>query len=499
MATTNYGLTDSGFSLPGLDALIEETKTSLKAVFGENFNTQSNSLADKFSTIFNEREYQIYLLASMVYSAQTLQGAEGIYLDDLLSKRGIHRRGKTRGSGSVEMTVNNTVPYNMVYSSAAWSIDSGNFVLSRDTQVAGNIVAQKITNQDLVLGNYRMTIQNLNDQSTQQINLSLTDKTPGSVSLNTFLSNIKKFIVDNTILTNADRIIIDSTEGSIYIGYDTSKRMIGLVSRMDFRTTPLVGDKTVTMDVVAVDAGAISRESGSVTSISPTPSGFVSLTNLREFSDGSDVESDNEYRLRSLSTSSSALAATRPAILSKLLNSVEGVEKVKIFTNNTGETNALGIPAYHFQVVIYGGETEAISVALYEVIALSNMSYGTTFYDITTEDDQIERIWHTKATSRPVAIRVRYRGKVLSLGEQTDINNSLINIVTAENIAGTLYNIQLVSAVGSAISAGRFTSLVVEVKDVGQPDSAYTTLDFVAGYDRVLTLNADNITYNQII
>jgi len=139
---TNYGLTDSGFSLPGLDALIEETKASLKAAFGQNFNTQSNTVADLLTSILNEREYQLYLLAASVFSAQTMQGAEGIYLDDLLGKRGIYRRGKTRGSGTIDMTVNNTVPYNMVYSAAAWSIDNGSFELIRDTQVAGNVIAQ---------------------------------------------------------------------------------------------------------------------------------------------------------------------------------------------------------------------------------------------------------------------------------------------------------------------------------------------------------------------
>lgn len=496
---TNYGLTDSGFSLPALDSLIEETKTSLKATFGETFNTQSNSIADKLTSILNEREYQIYLLAASVFSAQTMQGAEGIYLDDLLGKRGIYRRGKTRGSGSIEMTVNNTVPYNMVYSSAAWSIDSGNFALTRDTQVAGNVIAQKITNQDLVLGNYRLSIQNVNDQSVQNLSLTLADKTPNSQALNTFLSTIKRFIVDNTILSNNDRILIDSVEGSIYIGYNTSKELIGLASRVDFRTSPMVGDKTITMDVRAVEAGAISREANTVTAITPTPSGFVSMTNLREFSDGSDVESDNEYRIRAATTANTASAATRPAILARLLNTVEGVEKVKIFANNTDKTNAKGIPPYKFEVVVYGGSTEDISVALYETIALSNVTYGTTFFDVTTEDEQVERIYHTKANSRQLAMRIRYKGKPLSLSEETDIGNALVDVVQRANIADTLYNLQLISAVTGALAQARFTSLTVEVKNVGDPDTAYTTLDVTAGMDEVFALDPANITYTQII
>lgn len=497
----NYGLTDSGFILPALDSLIEETKESLKSLFGENFNTQSNSVADKLTSILNEREYQIYLLAGSVFSAQTMQGAEGIYLDDLLGKRGIYRRGKTRSNGQVEMTVDATVPYNMTYSAATYSIDSGNFVLTRDTSVAGNLIAQIIKSTDLVIGNYRLQIQNTNDRTIKQITLNLTNRTPGSPELTSFYNSIKTFIVDNTILSNQDRILIDSVEGSIYIGYDTNKEMVGLSSRVDFRTSPLAGNKTITLDVRAVEAGALTREANTVTNISPWPSGFVEMTNIRAFSDGSDVESDNEYRVRAASTvSGEGGKATRPAIITTLLNTVEGVEKVRIFANNTDRINSLGIPPYKFEVVIYGGSTEDISIALYNTIALSNCTYGTTFFDVTTEDDQIERIYHTKAEARRLSIRVRYKAaRPLALGEEQDVSRSLANLISQLKIADTIYNIQLVSAVGAALASGRFTQLVVEVKNLTDPDSSYSTVDVIGELNEVFALDENDVEFGQII
>ena len=62
-----YGLTEAGFVIPTLNDLIVETKQSLIRAFGENFNVQSNSVADKLTTIFNEREYQLILMAASVY------------------------------------------------------------------------------------------------------------------------------------------------------------------------------------------------------------------------------------------------------------------------------------------------------------------------------------------------------------------------------------------------------------------------------------------------
>lgn len=491
-----YGLTGSGFNLPSLNELTEETKNSFKSVFGDNFNTESNSVADKLISILNEREYQLYLLMASVYSAQTIQGAEGIYLDDLLGKRGIYRLGKTRSTGSVVMTVDSSVPYNMVYSAPSYDIDSGNYELSTDIQVAGNIIAQKITNRDVSVGTYRLTIQNANDQSTQVTNYSLTATT--GAPLIAFFNTIKKFIVDNTILTNQDRIIIDTVEEAIYIGYNSSKVLTGLSSKVDFRTSPLAGQKTILMDVRSVEPGAISREAHSIRNISPVPGGFVEIDNLTAFTDGADVESDNEYKLRA-ATSINSGNATRPAILAKLLNGVEGIEKVKVFNNNTDTTNSIGIPKYRFMVVCYGGSTEDISRVLYDTIAASNNTYGNTFYDITTEDDQVERIWHTKAVARPLAVRVRYRGRPLSAPEMASISSGLITLIEGMGIADTIYNVQMVGTVMSSTTPGRFTQVFVDIKNRGQPDSSYTTNDIKAATTEVFSLEAEDIVYSQIV
>lgn len=492
-----YGLTEAGFGLPSMTELNEETKNTFKTVFGDNFNTNTNSVADKLIAILNEREHQLYELMASVYSAQTMQGAEGIYLDDLLGKRGIYRLGKTRSTGSIVMTVDETVPYNMVYARTNYNIDGGAFELSSDIQVAGNIIAHKFVGSRLTLGTYRFTIQNMTDSSTQTLTLSLTS-TSGS-PLFAFFNSIRNFVVENTIQSNQDRILIDTIEGVLYIGYDSDKNLIGLSSRVDFRSTPLAGDKTILMDVRSVEPGYIVREAHSIRSISPTPSGMVALDNLEAFTDGSDVESDNEYRLRAESTASSSGKATRPAILSALLNGVEGIEKVKIFNNNTDKENAQGIPAYRFMVVCYGGSTEQISRVLYDTIALSNNTYGTTFFDVPTEDNQVERIWHSKSTARALSARVKYRGRPLSTSEQTLISTGIANLINGLAIADTIYNVQLVGVAISSTTPGRFTQVSVEIKNKEDPDTAYTTSDVVAGMTETFVIEPTDVIFSQIV
>ena len=484
---SNYGLTGSGFNLPPMSDLVLETKKTFKSAFGEDFNTESNSVSDKLISIFNEREYQLWLLMGSVYYAQTMQGAEGIFLDDLLGKRGIFRLGKTRSTGSVYMTVDSSVPYNMIYSSSIYTVDT-DYRLATDIQVAGNIIAQVIKGTDLSVGTYRLTIQNTNDQSAKTLNHNLT-ATSGA-PLTQFFNVIKTFIVDNTILSNQDRIVIDSTEGA--------KTMIGLSSRVDFRTSPIAGNRTILMDVRSAEPGLISRDEHSVRGINPTPGGFVNIDNLDAFIPGSDVESDNEYRLRA-ATSVNEGKATRPAILTALLNKVEGIEKVRIFNNNTDKTNAIGIPAYRFMVVCYGGTTDQISQVLYDTIATSNNTYGNTFHDITTEDDQIERIWHTKAAARPLDIRVRYRGRPLSVSEETSIAAGLVTSVNGTSIAGTLYNVRLIGTVMSSTGPDRFTQVFVDIKNKGAAESEYVSTDVKAGTTEVFSLEAEDVVFSQIV
>ncbi|UYL84832.1 hypothetical protein pEaSNUABM55_00034 [Erwinia phage pEa_SNUABM_55] len=498
MADQNtYGLNDYGFKVPALDTLISDTKTMLIAAFGETFNTQSNSVIDKLTTILNEREYQLILLGAAIFTSGTLAGAEGIYLDELLGRRGIYRRGKTKSTGTIEMTVNTTVPYNLIYTPDSFTVDNGTFVLSGNATVAGSVVAQQILNSDLVLGKYTFQILSSADNAMKSLSLTLRNKTPGSAELNTFLSSIKDFIVTNTTDLNSDLIYIDSAAGALYIGYNSAKEFVGLNSRIDFRSSPIVGTRTLSFEVVAVEAGVLSREENTVTQISPTPSGFLSLNNSESFASGTDVETDNEYKLRASSITSEASKATRPAVISALLN-VDGVQKVKIFANNTDQRDQYGVPKYKFETVVYGGVTEEISKALYNTIALSNATYGNTFYDITTEDDGVERIYHSKAAATNYNILIKYQGKTLSSTEQDSIRSAIKTMTDGLSIADTLYNIQLIAAVAGSLAAGRFTQLVAQVKKASEPTTAYTTADVTLGMREVFALDTTNILFQQI-
>ena len=498
-----FELNSYGFDRQTLAEIITEIKDTFTETFvGQNINVEENSVFDKIITIFADRESAIQELAEDVYYSQTYTGAEAKYLDDILSKRGIFRNGKTASTGSCQLTLNTLANYTDTFTIGDLTVLSGTYQNSAEFKVAGSICAQKIINTNLVNGTtYTLTILNPNTSATVSTNYTLTSNTVGGTSLNTFYQTVKDFIVDNTIAVNEDLIQIDTVNGIIYIGYDVSLNLVGLNSLVDFKTFPVVGERTVQFDVVALEAGYLTTLAGAVTSVSPEPTGYVSITNISDFVAGTDVESDAEYRARASATSTSGSVATRSAIITALLDEVDGVQAVKLFPNPTNNTTIEGVPPYTLMVVVYGGTTTDISEKLYSILGCPTKTYGTTSYTKTTEDNGAEIIQHTKAIERKIAIRVSYltaNGSVLSNIEKQNIIDKLLEVASAFNINTPVYNIQLVSAVSQVVSLTKFTALLVEVKNEDDLDEVFSSANINPDITEICVLPEANVSFKVI-
>lgn len=495
-----FELNSYGFSRQTLAEIITEIKDTFTETFvGQNINVEENSVFDKIITIFADRESAIQELAEDVYYSQTYTGAEGKYLDDILSKRGIFRNGKTSATGSCQLTLSTLANYTDTFAVGGLSVLNNTFTNSAEFKVEGSIFAQKILNTNLVNGTtYVVTILNPNTSTTESMSYLLTSNVIGSTSLNTFYSNIKTFVVDNTITVNDDLIQIDTVNGILYIGYDVGLNLVGLNSLVDLKTSPIIGERIVQFDVAAVESGYLTVLAGSVTSMSPEPTGFVSITNISDFISGSEVESDAEYRARASASTVSGSVATRSAILTALFDEVDGVQAVKLFANPTDVTSDDGVPPYKLMPVIYGGTTKDISHKLYEVLGCPTGTYGTTSYVINTEDDETETIYHTKATERRLSLRVSYlttNGSVLSDSEKQSIVDKLLEVAATFGINTPVYNIQLVSAVAQVVNLTRFSTLVVELKNEDDPVEVFSPTNVLPDTTEICILPEENISF----
>lgn len=491
-----YGLTSAGLTRPTLSDIIADTKTTYKYNFGQNINVAENSYLDKIITIFAEREYSLWELLENVYYSQTLAGAEGKYLDDIYSKQGVYRNGATKASGSIFVGLDNTVLYSFEFSAGTYTTLNGSFINTTTTNVYGNILAQTIKTTDLVIGNYTFKIVDT-DGDSQTLTLALTNTSIGSAQVNSFFGAIRDFIVEYTTDNNYDLIQIDTLAGIIYIGYDTKLALTGLKTSVDLRITPIVGTRYVGLEFQAINAGYNSILSSTVTEITPKPSGYLSATNPSDFYSGTEVESDAEYRARA-SIPNSTGSATRPAIINGMYNKINDLGKVKLFPNPTNNTSDDGVPPYSLMVVTYGGTTTAITQAIYELIGCPTNTYGTISSIIQTEDGGTERVYYTPATEKRLSVRVRYKtvnGKQLSTTEKAAIQTALITASKSFGINTTVFNLQLQTAVASAVSLSRFSELYVETKNLADPDTSYTQANIQPATTELCTYITENISF----
>lgn len=234
---------------------------------------------------------------------------------------------------------------------------------------------------------------------------------------------------------------------------------------------------------------------GGIASISIPPLGYVSVTNLSEFSSGTDVETDAAFVERARSEVDSPRSATRTAIVAGLLANVEGVEKVKF--NKTVSTGIVTIVP-----VIIGGEIADIAQELYRSQPINNVYSGDIQYTVDTEDDDQEVISFSRGVQQQLSVRVRYKttsNTELTTSEKSTASTNLLDVSESWQLGDKIFNFSLMSAVSSAASYGRFNSLVVEVKKIEEPDTSYSNLDYQADPTELPDLISDNITFVQEI
>ena len=81
----DYGVTPYGFVRKPLIPIIDDMKGDAQDGFGNDVNLDNDSLIYQYIAINAEQFDQVWQGMEGVYNAQTVDGAEGVYLDDVFS------------------------------------------------------------------------------------------------------------------------------------------------------------------------------------------------------------------------------------------------------------------------------------------------------------------------------------------------------------------------------------------------------------------------------
>jgi uncharacterized phage protein gp47/JayE len=138
---------------------------------------------------------------------------------------------------------------------------------------------------------------------------------------------------------------------------------------------PVEGEIAVT--ATAVNPGAVRAAAHSLTVILTPTLGWQSVDNENEAVIGQPVESDAELRARQ-SRSTALPAMTILEGIYAAVAAVQGVERLKLYENDTDVTDILGIPSHSIAVIASGGDVEGITDAIALKKAPGTGTAGTT-------------------------------------------------------------------------------------------------------------------------
>ena len=470
--------------------IIEESKQQFQTAFSNpKFSVEDNENIGQIIKVMADRENKLQQTLEMIYDQTTFNGLEGSFLDNAYSLIGVFREGATAGSGdAVVQTDINAQDGTVISGNTLFNGNNGvQYKALSDNLVSSRVTAYRLDISTAPLATYNFTVTNR--QTDQVFSQSITLAADIPAARLTFLNTLRNFL--QSVNPDETNIQLDTTNLVLYYGFDIAYDLIGLKETVNFAVTPSIGNRYTLVECVATTVGFNPLPANSIESMSILPIGYVSVSNISSFASGTEIETDAAFVERASQLSDSPDAATRDAIVSGLLDNVAGVQTVKINKEVNG-----GIVTV--TPIVIGGEIQDIAKELYRTQPINNIYSGEISATVSTLDDDSETIRFTRGAEVNLNVRVRYKtvnNTSLSEAEIATISDNLVALSESWDLGQTVFNYTLAQTVGSSVTVGRFSRLIVETKEKSQPESSYTTNDYVAASNVLPDLLSSDVVY----
>jgi uncharacterized phage protein gp47/JayE len=269
--------------------------------------------------------------------------------------------------------------------------------------------------------------------------------------------------------------------------------------KWDLPSVVMIPD-TGQIDVIATCeiAGPIVANPGDLIGIYNPTYGWNSVYNSENAELGAEIETDSKLRKRqSVSTaqpSRTMLEGTIGAVAQ-----VKDVTRLKVYENDTGKVNEIGLPPHSITVIAEGGESKTIAEAVFVHKGVGCYSNGDVIVNITDSKNQVTPI----RFFRPSYIDIIVTINIKALTGYTTATTELIktNIQTYLNSMDIGSGLAISSLWGVALQAmpnlmdPMFSITSITASRVGETESGK---DIDIKYNEVCRGNVNNITANVV-
>lgn len=500
------GFTSAGFQRKTFNEIRESIISRIESSIPQTFNFSSNSYISKLVDNVALEIDETYQLLEAGVEAKTINGAEGVYLDELLSAVGVFRQGSIPATDFVAIGLDQSAPATQTIDNTYTFSGVADFKASSNTSIG-------TTNTSAVFipveGNYgvdnNISIL-LTGREGQSVLFSVvTDNTTTQQDWEDILQGLVNTVRDSIALTPSERQLVYFTAGEgAYIGFNSntlSPLGINLTFTISENTAGAANNILYTrysvVNVVAEESGFISFGFGDINNVDPQPSGFVSSSNIGPTFNGGDVETDAQYKLRAekerLVPDNSTKVSLEAALLAE-----DGITQARVYENPTADDRPEAL-ANTFNTVVLGGTSQQITEIIFNKKPINTRTSGEQYEDFSLSGGLVERVFYTTAKQQLFQVIVEYKtrdNQPISNTNKLSIINTLSNITNMAEIGDSIENDYMKGVAYDIVGFARLSKVVVKVK--GPEDSLFSVKDIVLDFDEYVTIPSSNISVVQV-
>lgn len=313
----------------------------------------------------------------------------------------------------------------------------------------------------------------LNDALTRNVKINGITRKPSTNST-----------IDLTLTGTAGTTI---TNGSV-------KDANGMVWNLPASVTIGVGG-SVTVTATSAVAGAVAAVSGSITQINTPTRGWTAVSNSAAAAVGSDAEKDSALRIRQ--GQSVAIPSLTPfeAVDGALAN-VSGVTRHKLYENDTGATDANGIPAHSIAAIVEGGDVTLIAQTIRGKKGQGVGTFGSTTTQVADKYGNPHNISFSRPSKVPIYVNIVlkvFTGYTTQIGEQ--IKQAIADYINSLTIGDDVLLSRLYSPANlGVVSGGNARYYDINSLQIGKSAGVVSASNIVIAYNESATCSAANIS-----
>lgn len=383
------GVDETGLTIKTFNQIIDSIQETLDdgdtgIVITDESNKIANNLANSIALALTE----IYQFGEEVYNSANVYKATGTSLDKLVTYRRLVRLPAEFSSGKVEIFCSGKTLVN-------------NNTRFRDTRGRNLVCTENRTLGTSLFRTVSVTLGTVTTGSKYYIIIAGTEYSYTTSSGDD----------DNDVLLGIKNNI-DNNSGGLYTTDLTDSILsVNVVAPSNvpiaFHPDMVLGDFSSLVSTKATDTGPLNFPANSVNTLVNPVSTIISINNPVQLELGRDLETDSELRSRFLRTP----AATREATVDSILRAVDGVDGVistNLINNPTSSVSVDGLPPHSYEVIVDGGEDEAIANIIFQRGAAGIQAYGSTTVVVSDSKGIDNSIGFTRPTNVYIFFRVTY-------------------------------------------------------------------------------------------